>query len=84
MTADKKTNAPFAEHMTMRDAVETAREHSVAMASRVAVAYDSTRYDSAAQAVFADDLAVVEVDECDFGEPWRWGEYVYEHGKKSK
>ena len=73
----------FADHLAAREAVPTARSLSVELCAEVAVAYDSERYDNATAAVLADDLAVVVVSECAFGEPWRWGDWVWFNGKKT-
>jgi hypothetical protein len=82
MNSTPKENKAFAKNLAIREAVETARSLSVELATAVAVAYDSTSCKHANEAVALDKCCVVVVDDCELGQPYRWGDFVWDNGKK--
>lgn len=82
MTTTPKENKAFAENLSIREAVETARNLSVELATEVAVAYDSRTCQHANEAVALNKCCVVVTRECERNQPYRWGDFVWDNGKK--
>ena len=55
---------------------------SISSQPPVAVAYDSTTCQHANEAVALDKCCVVVVADCELGQPYRWGDFVWDNGKK--
>jgi len=77
----EKTNKAFAEHLTMKEAVEQARSLSIELATKVAVAYNSEIYQEVVTPLVKNEMAIIELEECDYGHPWVWKELVYLNGR---
>lgn len=75
-------NEILANHLSLKESVETARSMSVEICAKVAVAYNSLLYNHVSEAIIAKDFGVILVEDCIFGEPWRWNDFVWENGKK--
>ncbi len=82
MNSTPKENQAFAKNLPIREAVETAKSLSIELATAVAVAYDSTTCQHANEAVALDKCCVVVVADCELGQPYRWGDFVWDNGKK--
>jgi len=78
----EKTNKAFAEHLSMKEAVEQARSLSIELAIKVAVAYNSEKYQESITPISKNEMAIVEIDECDYGQPWIWKELVFKNGTR--